>query len=137
MAVQVIPLVGTPPVVDLQTAGATGDTTTTSATFEDMADTSVTTAGGKALDYMISAGCSINLSSQSTVDIIINVNGSDIANSIRTWEVSSNVLTDAPFILSTQAVVNIADGDIVKLRWRVDGGTATAQNRSMNILGVG
>lgn len=125
-------------VQDLQVATAVDAPTTTSSTFVDLPNMTLTTSNSGNADYLITFSMNIANSSKSKImDIEILIGGVAQAASLRS---STTSAADATNELSTSfAASAVADGTIIKVQWRTTGtgggGTATAGARTLVIQG--
>lgn len=122
-------------------ASATGDTTTTSATYGLMDSMTITPAAGT---YFVSFSTTLNSSNNAaTLFVSIFSGGVQKADSERraTPRVNAsggfggNANLDIDLPIATNGVVTVNGSQAIEIRWRRDtGGTATAHQRTMNIL---
>ena len=120
--------------VDCQQSPATIDTTTTSPGFVDLPSASLTTSNTATTKYLFSfAGTFESSSANKILSLILNIDGVDDTDSEITVKISSG---NAPQAFSLNATDTLANGKIVKVRWKIDGGTAKCKNGLLCIYGV-
>ena len=122
---------------DIQTVFATPNTTTTSTSYVDLPAATLTTAGNKTKDYLItmSGGMTHSSNGDRLTDFILNINGVDNSQSLKTV-----FTTDADAVRPIDRTIslnNIAPGTIIKIRWKTSNNTATAINTNLTIRGLG
>ena len=109
---------------------ATGDDTTTSATYELVDSMTLTPGAGKfALFFTASAEGS---GSGDDVRFAVFVNGVIVQHTERAWNQESSILGSS-FCYAIAAEVNPTAGQAVEIRWFVQGGTGTVHERTLTL----
>jgi hypothetical protein len=119
-----------------QIIGATGTITTTATAYPAFASTgllgaaSIPTAG----TYVVIFGSSVSQSANTnSVKITMFVAGTEVINSVRTWVRGTGASTG---VVSTQVLVTVDGTQIIDMRWLVNTGTGTMNQRSMTFIQV-
>jgi hypothetical protein len=123
-------------------AGQTTNTTTTSATFNLMSGMSITPPAGT---YLVHFSTSLQSnSSDALVRVAIYSGGTQQPVSIRncqprvdaTGGFGGNSSLDVRTSISTQCEVTVNGSQAIECRWSTSGGTATANQRTLNIIRI-
>lgn len=119
---------------DSQGIGSVSDTNTTNATYVDMANMTLTTNNTSYKKYLIMFSCEAEMSSTNkSTAIIVNINGVDDVNSERTIEPPAS---NSPFIMSANCTSGLLEsGIVIKIRYKVSGGTVIIRGRNLSFLG--
>lgn len=119
-------------------ATATADTTTTSATYVLMDSMTLTPASG---DYLVWFSTTVEHSNQSVaVNVCVFVGGVQDLDTERSPVTRTNAIgaNASPSCVAINAKVTVNGSQAIEVRWnRATAGTATARERTMNILRVG
>lgn len=108
-----------------QAIGTTDDPTTTSATYVDLAEMSVTVTTGANPVLILFSGSFKNSNIAATNNIIIDIDGTDQAESER--EAHSRYVTLYEFEMSTTWLTTLTAGEhTIKIQWKASGATLTA-----------
>ena len=113
-------------------ATSTVATTTTSLTDVLMAPMTITPPAG---EYLVIASCDLEHDTNgATIWISIYVGGVQVAHSERL--IKNPRWNNASWEGFTQAIVTANGSQAIELRWRVSGGTGTANNRAITVMGI-
>jgi len=121
--------------IDSQLASSISETTTTSTTWTDLTDMTITSSNSAATNYLVNFSTTVeNNTGTEQINIILNVDGSDVSSTERFLIPSS---ADTPMVISTNHLAeNIINGKIIKVRWKTTGGTAKAHQRTLTCYGL-
>jgi hypothetical protein len=115
-------------------ATATADTTTTSAT--DVAVNSMTLTTPPAATYLVMFTGSVDHSANNgTIDTSIYSGGAQVASSERAWSRGSGQ-GDVTTSFACVAIVTVDGTDDIEGQWRTSGATATMHERTLHIVEV-
>lgn len=114
------------------TASASDQVQTTSSTYVDLANMSVTAAVSGLYLILFNAVTSNTNSGQGQF-FIINVNGTDLANSERS-HVTTSAGADATIML--QIVAEVLAGQVIKIRWRRTANTGRCTRRTITAIKI-
>lgn len=128
-------LVNATPNVDFQIIYPTASQTTNSLTYVDVANSSITTknlgANGRYL-VIFSAGVK-NSSNNADIFFRFVVDGIPVASSERQ---ADSTTAGEPYLMTLADDGIIAASKVIKVQWKVDGGTATLNNGFLSVNGV-
>jgi len=119
-----------------QIIGATGTITTTATAYPAFASTGLLGAAliPAAGTYVVIFGSSVSQSANTnSVKITMFSAGTEVINSVRTWVRGSGASTGT---VSTQVLVTVDGTQIIDMRWLVNTGTGTMNQRSMTFIQV-
>ena len=121
--------------VDAQDDVSTAETSTTSTTYIDLPDASLTTVNTRTTTYNISFSGNAKLDTlNETIYFIINVDGSDILDSEKIVDIKH---TSSVINIHTNGLgKNLTNGKIIKIRYKCSAGTVTVNNRTLTIYGT-
>ena len=115
---------------DVSEATATGDDTTTSATYVLAGSMILTPGAGK---FALFFTCSAEGSGEGDdVRFAVFVNGVIVQHTERAWNQETSI-TDSEFCYAIAAEVNPTAGQDVEIRWFVQGGTGTVHERTLTL----
>lgn len=121
--------------VDGQIASSAAAPTTASGTYVDMPGITITTKDlGENGHYVTTFDAVFEHSTNnSTVSIILDVDGVEDADSERTVEVSA---ANALHYIGLQGdISSLASGQIIKVKWKTNAATATVRERTLHVTG--
>lgn len=115
---------------DIDEVSATGDDTTTSTSYTAMDSMQITPGAGKfALFFSASAEGS---GADDDVRMAVFVDGVILQHTERAWNQESSI-TDSEFCYAIACEVNPTAGQVVEVRWFVQGGTGTVHERTLTL----
>ncbi len=121
--------------VDAQIVSSATEATVTSTTFEDINSMTITTSSTSSRKYTVDFNATMRASTANkTVTIIILEDGVAKTETERELKFGSG---GAENIMSTiHITASIGTGKVIKVQWKVDSGTITAESRCLKIYGV-
>jgi hypothetical protein len=120
--------------ISSSSASATGSTTTASASDAQIDSMTLTPGAGT---YLVMFSTSVAHSATQSLYVSIYANGSKVNESECRLTVTDMKVQASVFPLSTQAVVTVAAGQVIEVKWRTTGATATAYQRILTLLKIG
>jgi hypothetical protein len=119
---------------DAQISSSSITDSTSSITYVDIPSMTLTTNNIIPRKYLILFSGTFNGTNNRIVDIRIVIDDIEDSSSIRTHKITSG---GAQFNITTQAISdNLANDKIIKVQWKIDGGTLSISNRSLIIYSV-
>ena len=121
--------------VDIQEASSTDPASTTSPTYIDLPNASLTTSNTSSTTYNITFSADLELdTANESISIIINVDGADISTTERSVDIEH---ISSRITMSTNGLSqNLTNGKIIKIRYKCSAGTVTVHNRNLTIHGI-